>query len=214
MKTKDHLTIWRFLRNRLSVQGFEIWIYKNEEIENHIDKDMYLYLISTDFHSKQSVWELKKKLEIYMEKFFPLKCECKIEPKQSTFEDISEIGRKLSLTFEVIKKCKNSDWGVLGLARCSECKRYWTVTQDYYSFDVFYVRTKRVEAEVIINYDIWPFFYEYGKVPDQPLNDQIHVESHPLSKKTPEKGSLLSLLGWLFIFCLVVLNVKNFFSSF
>jgi hypothetical protein len=61
--------IYRYLEGKFSLSQFENWVYKNGFIENELEQDDYLSLISINFSSKESAYELSSLLHEFLKKY-------------------------------------------------------------------------------------------------------------------------------------------------
>lgn len=156
LENSDRQIFWKFIRGDLSSPKFEQWLYNNSILENSVDNEFYLELISTDFNNKSELYLLKKKLEDFLRQKQTLDCECITLADNAVTDEGSELWEIVFSTLVKIKNYGNPRWW-LSLNQCDKCNQYWLIAQEsrINDIDLF----KRIDASVagnIIKKNQWP----------------------------------------------------------
>ena len=158
--------IWRFIRGNLAVNEFEQWVYKTPEIEKLLGNSLYFDLLVCNYQEKGQIWEIKKKLQIAIDRIYLRKCKC------ITWKDDQKVPISADTGWESISEdftvlVNRTPW--LQLSRCKNCGQYWYVASDTFDDDYYLYRLGDEEAAEITQKGIWPAVFDLMKVawPDQ-----------------------------------------------
>lgn len=153
--------IWKFIRGDMLASDFEIWVYSNPTLENLFGKTLHLEIISSNFSSKDTIFQLKKVLKEFMISSTNPSCKC---PQLSNIAvvDMGDESEEVFATFDEIKKRGHPYWW-LSVYQCRECQQSWLVAQEERQNDVFCLsRLDEVAMKDIINNNRWiPIFDHY-----------------------------------------------------
>jgi hypothetical protein len=153
--------IWKFIRGDMLASDFENWVYSNPTLENIFGKTLHLEIISTNFSSKDIVFQLKKTLKEFAISSTDPSCMC-LQLSNIAVVDMGDESEKVFTTFDQIKKRGNPYWW-LSVYQCNECQQSWLVAQEERQNDVFCLyRLDTAMADDILNNNRWiPIFDHY-----------------------------------------------------
>lgn len=152
--------IWEFVRGDLGAGDFEKWVYKNNELEDILSKELYLEIISVNYKSKSEVSDLKQKLEGILHESNKVTCQCISLPNTNVTQMGSERDDEVFKTFQQIKVYGEPlSW--LYLYECNVCTQQWLMAQDNSQNDINCLkRLTKSEADKIITEDNWPEYFK------------------------------------------------------
>jgi len=153
--------IWKFIRGDMLASDFENWVYSNSTLESLFGKTLYLEIVSANFSSKDTVFQLKKTLKEFAISSTNPSCMC-LQLSNIAVVDMGDESEEVFATLDQIKKRGNPYWW-LSVYQCRECQQSWLVAQEERQNDVFCLyRLDEVTTEDIINNNRWaPIFDHY-----------------------------------------------------
>jgi hypothetical protein len=151
-------TIWKFVREYISSQEFEQWIYAEPSLEEFLGELLYLDTISVDYSNKAAVIELQNTLEEFARKNSNLRCEC------ITYQDnhVGYITTNMESFFlnRLEMKATNyegAEW--LSAYQCPSCDEWWLIAKlDGFCF---LNRLSKEEKDQILDTEVWPKEFSY-----------------------------------------------------
>lgn len=159
MVDKNKQLIWKFIRGDLTTDYFEKWAYENKELEEIVDEEFYLEIVSTNYQSKPQVFELKQKLEVKLRQTNNLTCQCITLADTAIIDMGSEQDERVFATLEEIKSFGEPLWWLV-LYNCKNCQQYWLVAQEERQNDIYcFKRLTSDEGTQIIDNNNWPKYF-------------------------------------------------------
>ena len=148
--------LWQFIRGDLSIKTFEAWVYKENNLENFLSKELYLVIIESNYKNMDIVFELKSHLSNYLRNNYPSGCKC----LEISDNDVLDMGlKKTDEFFSYLKNIKdrgNGRWWLF-LAECTKCNEAWLVAQEERHNDIYCLKRLSENAKNdILNENKWP----------------------------------------------------------
>jgi len=151
--------IWKFIRGDMLVSDFEEWVYTHPNLENLFGGKLYLEVVSTNFSSKDVVFQLKETLRKFAISMSSISCMCS-QLSDVAVVDMGKDSEKVFVTLDEIRKRGDQYWW-LSYYQCHECQQSWLVAQEERQNDVFILyRLDAILTEELLNKNHWPSIFD------------------------------------------------------
>jgi len=150
-------TIWSFVRDDMSAEDFERWVYASAQLEEFLGAGTYLDLLSAGYRDKYDIHDLKQRLRKWLEENTRRTCDCITWKKDQIIPLGYETRPDIFLLNFVTLKERNP-W--LELVRCKECGQDWYIATDTIDDDYYLLRLTEERANDIVLHDNWPTMFD------------------------------------------------------
>ena len=149
------MELWKFVRADMPTDQFEPWLYRQDDLEQTVGKNLYLDLISTNYTNPKEVFYVREKLKSFLRP--SLKCEC---PTLADFVVVpmgmDGLDKRFFATVDKLIDYGRDRWW-LYCAHCHACGQHWMIAQEERIYDDHFLRRlTREEVKNIIDRDEWP----------------------------------------------------------
>jgi hypothetical protein len=70
------LTLWQYIHGDVTTEAFENFIYNEPGLEELLGEELYLEVISANYNNKESLYEINKSIETFVNTYQIYFCQC------------------------------------------------------------------------------------------------------------------------------------------